>query len=224
MNDGSVRGGGGLPESGRPDSGPETLGLGAAGPPTRRRRQRTDAQQSIAAILEAATDVLNVDVGASIEDIARAAGVTRQTVYAHFPSRQALLNAVIERAVATVTAAFDAAGEEEAPPAVALTRLLDTGMRAAARYAFLWQLPEVSVEEDRDRHQPVMERMLAIIERGQETGDIDATLSPAWLLTAALALGRAAEDEVKVGRMTAAEAGDAVRHSCLRLFGITDPA
>lgn len=223
MNDGWVRGGGGPPESGRPDKGPETPGQGAAGQATRRRRQRADAQQSIAAILEAATDVLNVDVGASIEDIARAAGVTRQTVYAHFSSRQALLNAVIERAVVTVTAAFDAAGEEEAPPAVALTRLLNTGMRAAARYAFLWQLPEVSAEEDRDRHQPVMERMLAIIERGQETGDIDATLSPSWLLTAALALGRAAEGEVKAGRMTAAEAGDAVRDSCLRLFGITDP-
>ena len=68
-----------------------------------------------------------------------------------------------------------------------------------------------------------MERMLAIIERGQETGDFDATLSPAWLLTAALALGRAAEDEVKAGRMTAAEAGDAVRDSCPRLFGITGP-
>ena len=222
MSDGSARSSGEPPGRGQRDRGPEAPGRETTGQ-ARRRRQRVDAQQSIAAILEAATDVLNVDVGASIEDIARAAGVTRQTVYAHFPSRQALLNAVTERAVAIVTAAFEAAGTQEAPPAVALTRLLDTGMGAAARYPFLWQLPEVSAEEDRDRHQPVMDRMLAIIERGQEAGDIDATLSPAWLLTAALALGRAAEDEVKAGRMTADEAGDAVRNSCLRLFGIADP-
>jgi hypothetical protein len=63
--------------------------------------------------------------------------------------------------------------------------------------------------------------MLALIERGQETGDFDKTLSSAWLLTAALALGRAAEDEVKAGRMTADQAGDAVRRSYLRLLGIT---
>ena len=65
--------------------------------------------------------------------------------------------------------------------------------------------------------------MLAIIERGQETGDFDRALSPSWLLTAALALGRAAEDEVKAGRMTIDEASHAVHHSYLRLFGIQDP-
>jgi hypothetical protein len=47
-------------------------------------------------------------------------------------------------------------------------------------------------------------------------------LSPGWLLTAALALGRAAEDEVKAGRMTIAEASHAVHHSFLRLFGLRD--
>ena len=202
--------------------------LPAAGavPATRRRRQRADAKQSIAAILQAAIGALNADPGASVEDIARGAGVTRQTVYAHFPSREALLAAVTEQIVATVAAAFEAAerkADEEAPPAVALARLLETGMREAARYPFLWHMPEVSADEDRDRHAPVMERMLALIERGQETGDFDKTLSPAWLLTAALALGRAAEDEVKAGRMTVDEASDAVRHSYLRLLGITDP-
>ncbi|MGA8462445.1 MAG: TetR/AcrR family transcriptional regulator [Streptosporangiaceae bacterium] len=194
-----------------------------AAPAPRRRRQRADARQSIAAILRAAAEALNADPGASVEDIAMTAGVTRQTVYAHFPSREALIEAVTERATAEVAAAFETAGLDDAPPPVALTRLLDTGWRVAARYPFLWYLPSVSPGQDRDRHGPVLDRMLAIIERGQETGDFDRALSPSWLLAAALAVGRAAEDEVKAGRMTIDEASHAVHHSYLRLFGIQDP-
>jgi AcrR family transcriptional regulator len=158
-----------------------------------------------------------------VEDIARAAGVSRQTVYAHFPSREALLDAVVERAAAEVTAAFEAAGLEEAPPAVALIRLLETGWQVAARYPFLWHLPTVSPDEDAARHGPVLDRLLEVIRRGQDSGDFDRRLSPAWLLAAALALGRAAEDEVKAGRMTTGEATSAVHHSLLRLFGLPGP-
>ncbi len=191
-------------------------------PHTRRRRQRADARQSIAAILQAATAVLNENPGASVEDIARAAGVSRQTVYAHYPSREALLDAVIERATAEFTAAFDDAGLDDAPPAVALVLLLDTSWQVAARYPFLWFQPAVSAEEDASRHAPVLERMLELIRRGQESGDLDSSLPPGWLLAASLALGRAAEDEVKAGRMTTGEASSAVHHSFLRLLAITD--
>jgi hypothetical protein len=104
----------------------------------------------------------------------------RQTIYAHFPSREALLDAVVERAAAEVTAAFEAAGLEEAPPAEELIQLLDAGWQAAARYPFLWHLPAVGPEEDASRHGPVLDRLLQVIKRGQESGDFDRRLSPAW--------------------------------------------
>ncbi len=122
-----------------------------------------------------------------------------------------------------MTAAFAAAGLDQAPPAAALNRLLETGWRVAARYPFLWHLPQVSTGQDRDRHAPVMQKMLEIVKRGQDTGDFDRTLSPGWLLAAAMALGRAAEDEVKAGRMTTEEASHAVHHSLVRLLRI-EPA
>ena len=191
--------------------------------PQARRRRRADAEQSVTAILQAAVQVLNADPGASVEDIARAAGVSRQTVYAHFPSREALLDAVVERATAEAVAAFESAGLDEAPPAEALIRLLDAGWQAGARYPFLWHLPSVSAGQDLDRHGPVVDRLQDIIRRGQESGDFDRGTSPGWLVTAALALGRAAEDEVKAGQMTIEEATTAVHHSFLRLFGLDDP-
>ena len=193
-----------------------------SGPPARPRRRRADAEQNVTAILTAATSVLSARPDASIDDVARAAGVSRQTIYAHFPSREALLDAVVGRATAEVTAAFEAAGLQDAPPAEALVRLLDAGWSVSARYPFLWHLPAVTADQDRDRHGPVVERLLEIIKRGQDSGDFDRSLQADWLLAAALALGRAAEDEVKAGRMTIEAATQAVHHSFLRLF--TPPA
>jgi len=121
-----------------------------------------------------------------------------------------------------VAAAFDAAGLDNLPPAAALVRLLDAGWQVTARYPFVWHLPAVSANQDASRHAPVLDRMLEFIKRGQESGDLDATLPPGWLLTASLSLGRAAEQEVKAGRMTIEEATKAVHHSFLRLLGVAD--
>jgi hypothetical protein len=130
----------------------------------------------------------------------------------------------MERAIAEFTAAFDAAGLDEAPPAVALVQLLDAGWQVTARYPIAWHLPAVSPEQDASRHAPVLDRMLELIRRGQKSGDLDDTLSPSWLLTASLALGRAAEEEVKSGRMTIGEATHTMHHSFLCLLGAADPA
>ena len=92
-----------------------------------------------------------------------------------------------------------------------------------ARYPFVWHLPAVSPEQDASRHAPVLNRIVQLIRRGQDSGDLDATLPPGWLLTASLAVGRAAEEEVKAGRMTIEEATHAVHHSFLRLLGAADP-
>ena len=195
----------------------------SAQPPGRQRRRRADAEQNVTAILDAAARTLSAQPEASVDDIARAAGLSRQTVYAHFPSREALLDAVVERATTEVAAAFEAAALEAVPPAEALIRLLDAGWAVTARYPFLWRLPAVSPGQDADRHGPVIERLREVIRRGQESGDFDRRLSPDWLLAAGLAVGRAAEDEVKAGRMTIEDATSAVHHSFLRLFGLQEP-
>jgi len=188
-------------------------------PPARQRRRRADAEHNRAAILQAATGTLNTQPDASMEDIAKAAGVSRQTIYAHFPSREALLDAVLDKAVTEVSAALEAAGLDDAPPAEALLRLLDAAWAVAAHYPSLWFLPPVSQDEDLARHGPLVERISGLIRRGQESGDFDRAMSPSWLLAAMLSLGRAAEQEVKAGRMTVADASGAVRRSFLRLLG-----
>jgi len=185
----------------------------------RRRRQRPEAAQSIAAVMDAAIQTLASRPGASMDEIAQAAGVSRQTVYAHFPSRDALIDAVIERGTAEFTSLLDGVDLDQAPPAEALTRLLDAGWQIAARYPFLWLQPAVDPGKDADRHAPVLDRMLDIVRRGQASGDFDASVPAHWLLSASLALGRATEDEVKAGRMTIEQATRAVHQGLLRLLG-----
>jgi AcrR family transcriptional regulator len=185
----------------------------------RTRRQRSDARQSIAAVIDAAITTLGDRPDASMDQIARAAGVTRQTVYAHFPSRDALIDAVVEQATAEVTGLLDGLDLDQAPPAQALTRLLDAGWQVAARYPFLWLQPAVDPGKDADRHAPVLDRMLDIVRRGQASGDFDASVPAHWLLSACLALGRATENEVKAGRMTIEQATRVMHQSVLRLLG-----
>ena len=73
----------------------------------------------------------------------------------------------------------------------------------------------------RGRATGFLARELAIVRGGQPSGDFDDTVPAQWLLWASLALGRATEDEVKVGRMTIEQATRAMHQGLLRLLGVT---
>lgn len=189
------------------------------------RRRRADAARSMAAILDAAVQVLGQRPDASMEDIAKAAGVSRQTVYAHYPSRDALLGALLDRATTQVVAAIDTADLDHGPAAAALTRFLRIGWDAFEGDPFLLHLtgPAPSPEQDRDRHEPIMGRLEALFRRGQASGEFDPALPVNWLLAATLALGHAAGEEVRAGRMTTEEAFTTLQHSLPRLLGTGTP-
>jgi AcrR family transcriptional regulator len=192
--------------------------------PGRRRRRRSDAERSVSAILDAARLVLVERPDATIADVAAAAGVTRQTVYAHYPSRETLLAAVIDRATDDAVAAIDAARLDDGPAAEALARFLEAGWATLDRYPLLLNVPTTSADAqgDNDRHGPVVDRLHRLIHRGQHSGEFDSRLAPTWLLAATVALGHTAGEQVASGAMSADEALTALRRSVLRLFGATD--
>lgn len=189
----------------------------------RRRRRRADAERSITAILDAAVDVLNERPGASIGDVAEAAGVTRQTVYAHYPSREALLTAAIDHVSAAAVVAMDAALGEDDPPTQTLLRLANIGWRTYERYPQLLRMSPQNPDAERTRHAPVRERFERVIRDGQDTGDFDQQLSPAWLATVAMTLGHAAANDIAAGRMPASQATSAIEHSILRIVAAGEP-
>ncbi|WP_328976247.1 helix-turn-helix domain-containing protein [Streptomyces canus] len=93
------------------------------------RALRADAERSVRAILEAAERVLAQDAGASMEQIAEAAGLTRITVHRRFANRQALLEALAVSAKQQLIDAIEEARPDSAPALVALYRVTANVMR-----------------------------------------------------------------------------------------------
>lgn len=95
------------------------------------RPMRVDARRNHDRILAVAAQVIAEDgAGASLEEIARRAGVGSATLHRHFPSRQRLLEAVFRGKVETLCAtAGDLAGDPDAGQA------LVTWLRAVATHA-----------------------------------------------------------------------------------------
>ena len=86
--------------------------------------RRATAERNVAAILDGAEALLARGAAASTTAVATEAGVSRVTVYAHFPTREALLEAVAERAVAQATVALESAQLEDGTALEALDRLI----------------------------------------------------------------------------------------------------
>src|SRR5919206_151258 len=122
------------------------------------RKRRADAERNIQAIIDAALQALASDPDASMAEIARRAGVVRATIYMHFPTREALLDAVMEHAVGQVAEATRAAEPTRGEPEEALERVLRATWHRLSDFHALLAIntSRLSAKELHRRHQPVM--------------------------------------------------------------------
>jgi AcrR family transcriptional regulator len=134
------------------------------------RRPRRDAVENRAGILAAATATIANDPHASIDTIARSAGLSRRALYGHFEDRDALIRAVI----ASGAQRFNAIAIELVEPdaRLALARLTDRLWREAAhvQVAAAIALDETHVAETADALAPLRRTVMDIVRRGQDAG------------------------------------------------------
>ena len=174
--------------------------------------QRDVAERNVEAILDAAEQLLQSQGHTSIAAVAAQAGVSRVTVYAHFPNWTALLEAAVERAVRQTMTALQSVHPDDGPPVEALDRMLAAAWQHLARYrAMAAAVAELLSPEAVTRtHQAAHHTIGALLERGQADGSFRADLPARWLVTASIALVHACADEVRAGRI---DEHDAIRTS-----------
>ncbi|HEX6443558.1 MAG TPA: TetR family transcriptional regulator [Streptosporangiales bacterium] len=180
------------------------------------RRPRADAARNVRAILDAATTLLGERPDASMDAVAAAAGVSRQTVYAHFPTRAELVGAVVDALSGHALAAIDAVDLDRGDALDALVRLVEASWATFDRFPVL--LHGSDAPGGRERHEPVVERLTRLIRRGRRAGEISADQPVSWQVAAVIALGHATGEEVGAGRLPAGKAPGILRAALTRLL------
>jgi TetR/AcrR family transcriptional regulator, mexCD-oprJ operon repressor len=182
--------------------------------------RRAKAERNVEAILDAAERLLRQRSQASIAGVAKEAGVSRVTVYAHFATREELIEAVVARVTRAAHESIEEAKPGEGDPVQALERVITIAWDELERQEAIRQAAaeELSSEAVRRAHETAAGTVRELIERGRRAGGFRKDLPIEWLVASCFALLHMAADEVREGRINADDAMSAVKTSLLELF------
>jgi AcrR family transcriptional regulator len=190
-------------------------------PAKAQKRRRADADRSVHAIRQAALEALASDPDASMSEIARRAGVVRATIYAHFPTRESLLDAVMDHAVGQVADAMREAEPDRGEPKEALERvLLATWQQLGQFHSVLAiNINRLSTTELHRRHLPMTTQLVPLVERGQAQGVFRDDVSAVWLIAVVRAIVHTASSELEAGRLSQDEVEGTMLTTALAAVG-----
>ncbi|MGW1719152.1 TetR/AcrR family transcriptional regulator [Streptomyces sp. NPDC002156] len=173
-------------------------------------------------ILDVALAELLRDPDASMDQIARAAGVVRRTVYGHFPSREALISTLLDGAVEAVAAAYAEGRAGAKDPAECVARTTLAVWQVADRYRILVGLAQrsVTVQGIRDRFTPVREACVEVLRQGLEEGAFSSPLPAPALAYVHEQMLFALMEAVNDGLLAPEEAGRSAAVTLLTTAGV----
>ncbi|MEU6993364.1 helix-turn-helix domain-containing protein [Streptomyces sp. NPDC046465] len=155
-------------------------------------------------VLRSAAALLTRKATSTMDEVARAAGISRATLHRHFAGRDALVRALEDLGLQECEAALDRARLREDSASDALRRLVKEIEPAAGLLAFLYtenQLFEGDTQND--GWSRIDDRLAALFRRGQESGEFRIDITPIWLTEALYGLIGSGAWAVQDGRVAA---------------------
>lgn len=136
-------------------------------------------------VLRTAAALLTRKATATMDEVAKAAGISRATLHRQFAGRDALVRALETLGIAECEAALDAARPDEGPARDAVHRLVREIEPSAGLLAFLYTENQLfEGEEQNAGWARIDERIAALFRRGQQSGEFRIDLSAVWLTEA----------------------------------------
>lgn len=160
--------------------------------------RRSDARRNRERVLDAAYLVLTTRPQAGLAEVARASGLTRTTVYAHFATREDLLDALVEQAMARALAEVSDHDLDALTPAAALERLVGSSWRQVSAHAAL--LPVLG-DKAEALHATVVRRVRRLADRGRADGTFRSDVPESWLVAVYFSLVHTAGREIAAGTL-----------------------
>lgn len=155
-------------------------------------------------VLRSAAALLTHKSTATMDEVAKAAGISRATLHRQFAGRDALVRALESLGIAECEAVVDSARLDEGAASDAVRRLVRGIEPVAGLLAFLYTENQLFEGEEVDEGWSRIDaRIAALFRRGQDNGEFRIDLTPTWLTEALFGLLASGAWVVQSGKVAA---------------------
>jgi AcrR family transcriptional regulator len=171
-------------------------------------------------LLDVVAEVLLAQPGASLAEVAEAAGISRTTLHKHYATRDDLVRAVGLRATEIWEQAVDRVADEPGTEA-GLRQLLAAMIESGPQLTFLWRNPVLDEDHElTQRYIDVERRCLAVLDRARSRGLLAASTPDWWMLQTVYSLVYTAAESVQFGKLAPLDAPDLALSTLLHGLGV----